>query len=252
MNQQLPKTALILGHPGHELRVFRFLEIYRPIVYVLTDGSGNNEGVSRIPSTLNVLKMTGGAPGKIFGRFTDKEIYALIRDQKSEVFHSLMEELLSDLKQQGIEMIAGDACEGYNPTHDLCRYMINAISKKLGVKNYDFLLEGPPQQCAPELKQEAIWLHLSEEEFERKLEAAKGYPELAQDLKITLEKYGKAPFLIECLRPVRSFDHFKSWTSELPFYETYAIDKVKSGKYDQVISFEKQVLPLAQKICAFS
>jgi hypothetical protein len=31
--------AVVIGHPGHELRIYRFIEIYKPRVYKLTDGS---------------------------------------------------------------------------------------------------------------------------------------------------------------------------------------------------------------------
>ena len=33
-------TALVIGHPGHELLVHGWLEVARPIVFVFTDGSG--------------------------------------------------------------------------------------------------------------------------------------------------------------------------------------------------------------------
>lgn len=242
------RTALILGHPGHELRVFRFLEIHQPIVYVLTDGSGNNGGASRISSTKKVLETTGASPGKVFGRFTDKQIYDHILSQNIDAFSELIGELEEDLRKQGIERIAGDACEGYNPTHDLCRYMINAIAEKNGFENYDYLLDGPPHACPEELKKAAIWMHLNEEEFARKLAAVDNYPELLEDVRMTLEKHGKAPFMIECLRPVKGIQKLNPWSTPLPHYETYAKSKIEQGKYDQIISFEKHLLPLAERL----
>jgi hypothetical protein len=32
------KAALVVAHPGHELRVFHWLRLARPCVFVLTDG----------------------------------------------------------------------------------------------------------------------------------------------------------------------------------------------------------------------
>ena len=55
-------TALIIGHPGHELRVFNWLEVTRPTVFVITDGSGK-EGRSRLASTAQILKQTGAREG---------------------------------------------------------------------------------------------------------------------------------------------------------------------------------------------
>ncbi len=242
------KTALILGHPGHELRIFRFLEIHKPIVYVLTDGSGNNNGQSRILSTLKVLEATGCCPGSVLGKFSDREIYDMMLKQQDHIFKDLIEEIEIDLKKQGIERIVGDACEGFNPTHDLCRYMINIIAQKNDLPNYDFLLEGAPHLCPERLKSKAIWMHLSEADFERKLTAAKNYPELTFDLEETLKKHGKAPFMIECLRPIEDPTVLKTWKTPIPHYESYALEKVQKGKYQEIISFEKQLYPLTKKL----
>jgi hypothetical protein len=43
-------AGLIVGHPGHELRVDGWLTQTPPVVHVLTDGSGDR-GASRIDST---------------------------------------------------------------------------------------------------------------------------------------------------------------------------------------------------------
>ncbi|HEX8245140.1 MAG TPA: hypothetical protein VF541_16635, partial [Longimicrobium sp.] len=46
--------ALVVAHPGHELRVYGWMERARPLVFVLTDGSGSgSEG--RLESTTGVL-----------------------------------------------------------------------------------------------------------------------------------------------------------------------------------------------------
>jgi hypothetical protein len=244
------KTALILGHPGHELRVFRFLELHRPVVYVLTDGSGNNGGASRLPSTLKVLEEAGCQVGSVFGRFTDQEIYEVILKKKEGILQDLIEEVCTDLQSKGIERLAGDACEGYNPTHDLCRYMVNIIAEKMDLPNYDFLLDGPPHLCPEELRAQALWIRLAEGDFERKLAAAANYPELKFDLEETLKKHGKAPFMIECLRPVEKRSALKTWQTPLPHYETYAKEKIQQGKYQEVISFETHVRPLVEGLQA--
>jgi len=77
----MKKIALIMSHPGHELRLYRFLEIYQPRVYVFTDGSGWTDQ-SRLPSTEKILKEAKCEKGNVFGRFSDKEIYELILAKK--------------------------------------------------------------------------------------------------------------------------------------------------------------------------
>src|SRR3954452_6829734 len=71
------RALLIVGHPGHELRVYGWLAATRPIVHVLTDGSGR-EGKSRIASTTAVLDAVGATPGSIYGRMSDAVIYRAI------------------------------------------------------------------------------------------------------------------------------------------------------------------------------
>jgi hypothetical protein len=71
------RSMLVVGHPGHELRVYGWLTSARPIVQVLTDGSGS-EGHSRIDSTTTVLDGAAARPGSVYGRMTDREIYRLI------------------------------------------------------------------------------------------------------------------------------------------------------------------------------
>ncbi len=247
------KVALILGHPGHELRVHRFLELYKPRVYVLTDGSGSTS-ISRVYNTLNIIEQTTSTASPVMGRFTDSELYRIIREQDTSTLEPLMEEIVDDLERNNIDFIVGDSIEGYNPTHDLCRYMINAIvriyshRKGVTIPNYDFLLDGPPHVCPPELKEEAIWIKLNDEEFERKYAAAQNYPEIIKDLDIALQQHGKAPFQIECLRPAKDLNQYSTWTTEIPYYESYGLNKVKTGEYSEVISFEQHLLPLA-KFC---
>ena len=34
------RTAVVVGHPGHELMVYHWIESHRPLYCCLTDGSG--------------------------------------------------------------------------------------------------------------------------------------------------------------------------------------------------------------------
>ena len=36
-------AALVIAHPGHELRIHHWLERARPVTFVLTDGSGHTD-----------------------------------------------------------------------------------------------------------------------------------------------------------------------------------------------------------------
>jgi hypothetical protein len=85
-------AALVIAHPGRELRLHHWLEEVRPVVCVLTDGSGS-AGDSRLQSTTTVLRRAGAEPGPIYGRFTDREIYNATIAGRSQLFVGLAREL---------------------------------------------------------------------------------------------------------------------------------------------------------------
>ena len=251
------KVALILGHPGHELRVFRFLEMYKPRVYVLTDGSGRHHK-SRVERTLRIIEQTGASAGPVMGKFSDSEIYSIMRNGDIQPLFETMDEILEDLSDHKIDTIAGDSIEGFNPTHDLCRYMINGIVKQYELQqnktipNYEFYLDGPPHTCPEGMKDVSLWIKLSEEDFARKYEACKNYPEIFRDLDGLIQKYGAAPFHVECLWPVKNPGKYTTWKTDQPYYETYGQEKIATGDYEELISYETHLLPLAKKLSNYS
>lgn len=251
MLEKKPKVALIIGHPGHELRIYRFLELYQPRIYVLTDGSGPTHN-SRISSTEKIVASTQSEASSIMGLFSDKEIYNIILKGDFTIIQKTVDTIVEDMKNHDIEMVVGDGIEGFNPTHDLCRYMINEIVRRYEeacgklIPNYDFLLDGLPNYCPSELKDEALWVKLGDEDIARKFEAAKNYPELKEELDKAIKNYGIELFKTECLRPVKGMSQIKNWTTPVPFYESYGTEKVRIGQYKHVISFEEHLLPIVK------
>ena len=247
------KTALIIGHPAHELRIYKFLEVYKPRVYILTDGSGS-KNTSRITSSLELISATGSTPSKIMGRFTDQQLYQIILQKDLELIHDVIDEILTDLIEHNIEMLVGDALEGFNPTHDLCRYMINTMveiyHRRTGkeIMNYDFLLEGSPRDYHEDDSSNTLLLHLTETELDRKISAANNYREIRADFERTIAKYGRQMFQVETLRPVKVPYLVKDWETEYPFYEEYGKQKVLEGEYKGVIYFEKHILPIVEAL----
>lgn len=249
------KSALIIGHPGHELRIFRFLEHFQPRVYVLTDGSGYNLQ-SRLDKTAKIIAEAGCDPSEIMGRFTDKTLYDLILRNDEQSLIALFNEIVEDLAHHEIDMVMGDALEGFNPTHDLCRYLINSAVIVLSnagrqITNYDFLLDGPPGYCPEELRDKAIWMDLEDDDLKRKIEAAENYPEIAKDVSIAIEKFGHEPFKRECLRPILNKQTLRNWDIE-PMYEMYGRQRVASGKYKEMITFAEHMEPLGRMLLSYA
>jgi hypothetical protein len=69
--------ALVVAHPGHELRAVHFLEQTRPRVSLLTDGSGS-VGSSRLSETSSLHDRAGATPDTVYGAFTDPDAYACL------------------------------------------------------------------------------------------------------------------------------------------------------------------------------
>lgn len=271
------RAALIVAHPGHELRVHGWLEAALPRVCVLTDGAGRS-GHSRLDSTTRVLEAAGAAPGPVYGEMSDAEFYAAVLDFDHRRFTRLVDELASMLLRERIDCVAGDAEEGYNPAHDVCRLVVDAAVRLLeratgtAVANYDFTLVAPPGRCPEALRADAVWLKLDEAALSRKLTAARNYPELQAEVEAALSGAGSVglrehpdiaarsgsdfggaganDFTIECLRPVDGRRALTPPFAGRPFYEEYGERQVTSGHYSRVLRYREHVLPLAAALDA--
>ena len=240
--------AVIIGHPGHELRIYRFIEIYKPRVYVITDGSGST-GISRINKTKEILNNCGAGISPVMGYFTDREIYQIILQNNIQPLITLLQVLLDDLKKHNIQVIAGDAYEGYNPSHDLCRYLINLVvqlfKQKWGIEllNFDFLLD---RMSPADNTNKSILIKLDDSDFERKFSAAQQYSELSKEVNYAVSTYGKDAFKCERLSLVEDNELIQS--QDTPFYEKYGLEKINEGAYQEVISYSNHLLPLIKKL----
>jgi hypothetical protein len=241
-----------VGHPGHELRVYGWMTAARPVVHVLTDGSGSG-GKSRIASTSALLDGAGATPGTIYGRMSDRDIYRAILEGDHRRFIGLAEELAADLVAHDVDLVAGDAVEGFNPSHDVCRYVINAAVRLASIRLdrplacYAFPLEGAPDRLRDGLAG-ALRVDLDEVMLERKLQAAQGYAQLRSEVDRTLERYGVGPFRTEYLWPVDLADRYGWDPACVPFYESYGAERVASGAYQHVVTFRDHVKPLADAL----
>jgi hypothetical protein len=269
------RAALVVAHPGHELRVYGWLEQARPRVFVLTDGSGRSQQ-SRAASTDKVLNAVGATPGTLYARLTDAALYAAILDRDFRLFIDLADELADALVGGGTRLVAGDAAEGYNPAHDACRLLLDAAvelaraASGARVENLEFTLVGRPDECAEESLAAARCLRLDDETFARKLLAARNYPELVAEVEAALAGAGSAglrahpdlaarsglasagasgeSFRVECLRPASGGAPGGRGFEEKPFYERYGERQVAAGHYSRVLRYREHMLPLAEAL----
>jgi hypothetical protein len=249
------RAALVIAHPGHELRVHSWMEQARPLVLVLTDGSGHT-GSSRLATTTAVLQQAKAIPSSFYGRLSDRELYQAILERRMALFQSLVEEIAQVLADAGVGYVAGDAVEGINPGHDVCRLLVNAAMSRMReesgrhLPNLEFPLEGPPLACPTEDLAEAIILRLDEDAYQRKLDAIRSYPEVAVDVERLLAAHGAAAFRTECLSPVRYALDISGRFEHPAVYEWYGEKQVQAGYYREVIRFRDHLVPLAESLAA--
>lgn len=269
-------TAMVVAHPGHEVRVHAWLELTQPQIFILTDGSGHSAH-SRLPATSNLLAGLQVPCGDIYGDYSERAFYNAVLNQDLTVFIALAEKLAKAFKRAGIERVVGDAAEGYNSTHDVCRLIVNAAvdmvnSNGSQVENYDFPVVGNPDSCPEEMNDKAMWVYLDDAAFDRKLNAAKKYyPELLEEVHHAFNGNGGGPlgrfiqerdpdlkkranghvldlFRVECLRPIKDSDHYKQRFPQPPFYEKHGEDQRNAGVYQQVIRVKDHLVPIAESL----
>jgi hypothetical protein len=272
LSDSLANDFLFVAHPGHELCVHGWLSSAQPKVFVLTDGSGHG-GQSRISSTSKVLDQVGAQPGSIYGRFTDAALYELILRRDFQPLLRIIDEFAEAIVRERPSTIAGDAIEGYNPSHDLCRLIINAavtIARRSGwqVVNRDFLLARPHVVATDS---GAVDFHLDDAAFGRKLQAARAFPELQSEIEaaltgglLSLREYPQLGswmnanngdtnvYRTEVLRLVHGNGYEEEFLNDVPFYERYGELRVADGFYHRVIRLREHMVPLAEALRHFA
>lgn len=247
----LMKTLLFAGHPGHELLAYKFLMEYKPHVIFLTTGSGNTDD-PRINSSIQLIESLGLKVFRPFEPFTDRLLYNLVMNGGFQEFANVKSSLIAFIEQHDIELIVGDALEGFNPSHDLCRYIINASVQELPpekkILNYDFLLDEVSRNQVSQKSDSDIVLKLDEEEMESKLNACRVYSRLKFEVDRFFEKYGSEFFSLEYFRKISNTLEISNWEEEAPFYETHGRKRVEEGVYESALLFESHMKPLANHL----
>ena len=242
-----PLAAMVVAHPGHELRLHGWLECAKPLLFVITDGSARSP--SRIPSSRTVLDAIGGRQGSIFGRFTDRELYAAILRCDTDQVAEATRELGDALTANGIEQVVCDAWENYNPAHDLCRVMtalaVDRARKASGraIAFYDYAVVGATGATGADGE---IVIDLDDAALARKLAAAHAFDALHHDVEEQLRD-GSEPFRIECLRPA-SVDTILPRQTEKPAYELYGEARVAAGRYATVLRYHEHFMPFVKAL----
>ena len=239
--------AVVVAHPGHELVIHHWMEREPSLYFCLTDGSGG-DGLSRMESTGLLLSSLGATPGSLYGRYTDRQVYRFLLEQRLDIFLALRDELAESMIDAGVTRVAGDAVEGFNPVHDLCRGLIDGavdlIRTRTGrvVRNDEFNVVEP----APHVHWRAATsgVQLDSAALSRKIAAAKAYPEMQEEVHRALDQFGVQAFAIESLQPSSLATMMEKYEGTPPAYEAFGKIRVDEGRYDEIIRYRAHLLPI--------
>ena len=229
------------------------MEESRPLYCCITEGSGGS-GSPRMTSTTALLQALGATAGPVYGRYSDKAIYRFLLEGAREGFVGLTIELAEFLVDSGVTEVAGDAVEGFNPAHDVCRFVVdgavNLVRARTGriLGNYDFVLDDDPDVCPDSLRSDVRRIDLDAATLERKIGAALAYSELRGEVTLALERFGHDAFAVECLRPSTTRLMIEQFDRDVPAYEHYGQMRVSQGRYQEIIRYRQHVLPVRDAI----
>jgi hypothetical protein len=93
-----------------------------------------------------------------------------------------------------------------------------------------------------------ITLHLNDDAFARKLTAARGYRELRDEVEKLDREFGLEAFRLECLRPVEPLNGFAGPPQVPPLYEQFGRQRVATGTYQSLLTYDRHFRPLAERL----
>lgn len=235
------KTILVLAHPGHELRIFHWMERVRPEVCILTDGSGGNQS-SRTEYSKGTLAAAGAEPGPVFGQTSDRNWYEAILAGDAAPFRHVANALIETVGNAPAVTVVADAVDGYNPVHDLTSAIGAAVAARLaaaGAAVTRLVSAAVPGSCG---RHETEVL-LDRQARARKMAAVRAYIPLAEEARRIFEEAPES-FGREVLMR-QDFD----WPERFePQWEKFAKDRVATGRYANPITYRDHVLPIARAI----
>jgi hypothetical protein len=172
----------------------------------------------------------------------------MLLDHDTAQFVAIRDRIAAELIDGSIDCVAGDAMEGFNPVHDVCRALIdgaiNVVRERTrrDLVNLEFSVD--PLTDAP-IAATPLIVPLDEEAIERKIAAALDYPEMRGEVQQLLERFGRNAFAEERLRESHTPEMLERFASTPPKYEEYGAMRVGEGRYSEVIRFAEHVLPVA-------
>jgi hypothetical protein len=239
MTSALP--VLIIAHPGHELRLFDWMERERPLVFILSDGSGGAQS-SRLDYSVAAIRSAGATLIEGSGQRSDREWYAAILAGDIPAFTKTANAIAAAALTTQTPLVVSDAADGYNPLHDLCQAIASAVAARSArdSKARKFLVS---PATADAMGTRSIAWKLADESVRRKRLAISANTPLAEESARLLAEAPDALDTEQLLVP--TFDWPENWTPE---WEAFGRKRVKEGRFAAPITYRDHVLPIAKAL----
>jgi hypothetical protein len=249
-------SALIVAHPGHEIRAYGWYEQAKPTLFVLTDGGGSNED-GRLHHSRIVAQNVGAPISALFGNLTDRETYDALLRRDPAPFLDWTGRLAAALQVLDPALVVVDSWQLYNVAHDLVHVMTRVAANHAGrrrgrnIRLIEFdpapaALAGP---TAPR-GNEAFRVELDEPALARKLTAAKEFVNLQQELDAVVALEGLEAQRTEIYREASDFSMLTVPGGTIPAYERFGEQRVATGRYQECIRWNEHVAPIVAALCA--
>ena len=221
------------------------MEMVRPTVVVLTDGSGSTNE-PRLDDSLSLLAHVGARPAETFGALTDRAAYAALMAADARPFVTCVDALADTLITENVQSVLVDAAEGYNPVHDVCHWIGRAATTRARAFGARIDLFEVDLVSHPDSSGDGVRVVLDDEAFTRKLDATSRYASLTVEVEAAFERYGRDAFRVEFLR--RVVDGPVPPASWIPYYEEVGEQRVRTGRYTSVLRYGSHVKPIIDTI----
>lgn len=200
----------------------------------------------------------------------DSQIYNEVLNQFTDISTYFIHMMAKNFMLYKIDYVIGDASEGTNVCHEVMRILTDVaiqLVKKISGKEiicYDFALDRPFNE---NVNDQCIHIELDDAAMYRKINAILKYPLGIHDLKpnisldynllLELQKMKDGEAAVKKLMKDTNIDFLKneylrpyssSEVTSKPLYELEGEKAVQAGKYYDVITYEKHLKPLKQKL----
>lgn len=248
------RAALAISHPGHELRLMKWINDTRPLIFLLTCGSRGGASRSRVSASQLLATQLGATPGPIFGERQDREVYEWILAENSAPFLALANRMATSFVEAQITTVITDSWQLYNVVHDLWHLTVRIAAAEAAISM------GSPLACldypvVPHTSEvlgpgsERHRLTLTPQEVDDKLRLASEFPEIADDVAEVMRIGGPEIMQQEVLYAVRPVGELPPTPGAQALYERFGEERVAAGLYASVLRWS-HVEPTYHRLCA--